>query len=64
MKRPIVEGGPNPFDSAKSDGYWASVTKNRARNPYELLKGEPALSLASERRDRPDVRCTVILGYN
>jgi hypothetical protein len=47
-----------------AQNYWASVGENRLRRPYDLLKQGPALSLASEQRERPDVRPTVILGYN
>jgi hypothetical protein len=37
---------------------------DRLSTPYQLLKAGPALSLAGECSERPEIRSVAILGYN
>jgi hypothetical protein len=44
--------------------YEVPATINRLGTPYQLLKAGPALSLASDIFERPEIRAIAILGYN
>jgi hypothetical protein len=44
--------------------YEVPATTNRLDTAYQLLKVGPALSLASEIYERPEIRTIAILGYN
>jgi hypothetical protein len=50
--------------NGNSNAYEIPASTYRLSTPYQLLKAGPALSLAGESSERPEIRSVTILGYN
>ncbi|OUL72765.1 hypothetical protein CA603_45405 [Paraburkholderia hospita] len=64
MNTLLIDHGALTAAIDNSRGCEVAAPAHRNRTPYQLLKDGPALALAGEPYERPDIHSVAILGYN